>query len=111
LARLISPLLFEVNQQQRRMIMTHEHLQHCFRPKPFEDGHALTFTVREVYDSYGEFLTQYHDRPAADRAFAAARSSADYVEIRDKDGRVIADYAIGHGAQWYIPDAQQGGGR
>jgi hypothetical protein len=111
LARLISLLLFEVDQQQRRMNMTYEHLQHRFQPKPFEDGHALTFTIREVYEACGEFQTQYHSRIEADRAFDTARKHADYVELRDQEGGVICDYAIGHGAQWYIPHLQQGGGR
>jgi hypothetical protein len=79
--------------------------------RPFEDGHALTFTIREVYEACGEFQTQYHSRIEADRAFDAARKHADYVELRDMHGMVICDYAIGHGAQWYIPHLQQGGGR
>jgi hypothetical protein len=91
--------------------MTREHRPYRFPPRPFEDGHALTFTVREIYDAAGEFQTQYHDRMAADLAFAAARKHADYAELRDTDGQVIADYARGHGAQWYVPNAAQGGGR
>jgi hypothetical protein len=111
LARLISLLLFEVDQQQRRMRMTNEHIHTLNTHRPFEDGHALTFTVREVYEACGEFLTQHHDRTAANRAFALAREHADYVELKDMNGNVLVDYVRGHGAQWYIPHLQQGGGR
>jgi len=78
-------------------------------PKPFADGHALTFTVREIYDGAGEFLSQHHDRKAAAYAFARARRHASYVELRDTDGRVIADYVRGDGAQCYAPREVQDG--
>jgi hypothetical protein len=65
-------------------------VQHVLHPRPFEDGHALTFTVREVYKDIGEFHTQYHDRRAAFSAFSDASLHADYAELRDQDGRRIA---------------------
>lgn len=84
--------------------MSHLHpTPNGLRPKPFADGHALTFTVREVYDGAGEFLSQHHDRKAAAYAFALAQKHASYVELRDPDGGVIADYVRGQGAQWYAP--------
>jgi hypothetical protein len=72
-----------------------------FHPRPFEDGHALTFTVREIYDAAGEFQSQHHDRKAAAHAFALGSRHASYVELRDESGRVIADYVRGKGARWY----------
>ena len=72
-----------------------------FHPKPFDGGHALTFTVREVYDNAGEFVSQHHDRKAAAYAFTLARRHASYVELRDTSGRVMADYVRGQGSQWY----------
>lgn len=72
-------------------------------PKPFEDGHALTFTLRETYDTAGEFLSQHHDRNATLHAFALAQRHASYVQLRDTAGAIIADYVRGHGAQWYAP--------
>jgi hypothetical protein len=73
----------------------------AFHPKPFDDGHALTFTVREIYENAGEFLSQHHDRQAAAHAFALAQKHASYVELRDMGGEVIAEYVRGQGAQWY----------
>lgn len=70
-------------------------------PKPFADGHALTFTVREIYDPAGEFLSQHHDLHAAACAFALARKHASYAELRDTNGNVLASYARGHGVQWH----------
>ena len=67
-------------------------IHRAFHPMPFADGRALTFTLREVYPA-GEFLTQYHDRACAFHAFALARKHARYAELRDTDGRVIADFA------------------
>jgi hypothetical protein len=81
--------------------MTDNRQHRTFRPRPFEDGHALTFTVREVYDPAGEFQSQHHDREAAAYAFGLARRHASYAELRDTDGRVIATYARGRGTEWY----------
>ena len=69
--------------------------------RPFEDGYALTYTVREIYDAAGEFLSQHHSRIEAAHAFALAQKYASYVELRDTAGTVIADYVRGQGAQWY----------
>ena len=65
-------------------------IQRALHPRPFEDGHALTFTVLEVYEAIGEFQTQYHERSAAFSAFIDASLRADYAQLVDKDGRVIA---------------------
>lgn len=82
--------------------------RHCaFRSACFADGHALTFTVREIHDPAGEFLSQHHERLAAAYAFALAQKHARYAELRDTDGRVIADYVRGEGACWYLPDGAQ----
>lgn len=71
------------------------------RPRPFADGHALTFTLREIYDTAGEFTSQYHDRSAAAYAFATAQKHASYLELRDTTGKIIADYVRGEGPTWY----------
>lgn len=84
----------------------HHHQAHDLRVRPFEDGHALTFTVREIHDPAGEFLSQHHERRAAAYAFALAQKHASYVELRDTDGTVIADYVRGEGACWYAPDTE-----
>ena len=85
--------------------MTDRHSSRPLQPRPFEDGHALTFTVREIYDASGEFQSQHHDRKAAAHAFALGSRHASYVELRDENGRVIADYVRGQGTRWY----EQGG--
>jgi hypothetical protein len=81
----------------------HQKTANGFCPKPFEDGHALTFTVREIYDCAGEFLSQHHDRMAAAHVFALAQKHASYAELRGTNGQVIADYVRGQGAHWYVP--------
>ena len=74
----------------------HQKTANGFCPKPFDAGHALTFTVREIYEGAGEFLSQYHDLHAACQAFGRARKLASYVELRDTSGNVIADYVRRH---------------
>ena len=87
--------------------MSHyQHHAHGLRVRPFEDGHALTFTVREIHDPAGEFLSQHHERRAAAYAFALAQRHASYVELRDTDGGIIADYVRGEGTRWYAPETE-----
>jgi hypothetical protein len=86
-------------------------VQNVLHPRPFEDGHALTFTVREIYEGIGEFYTQYHERSAAFSAFIDASLRADYAELRDQDGRRIA-WSEKHGTLRPPPvqaEAQGGG--
>lgn len=90
--------------------MTHDPgTANTFRPVAFADGHALSFTVREVYETAGEFMSQYHDRRAAAHAFALAQKHASSVELRGTDGAVIADYVCGRGVRWYAPRRAQDG--
>lgn len=67
--------------------------------RPFEDGHALTYTIRETHDEAGEFLSQHHDLAEAADAFMLACLQARCVELRDMDGRVLAGYVRGQAAQ------------
>lgn len=88
--------------------MTYRHTSGGFYPRPFDTGHALCFTVREIYESAGEFLSQYSNRQAAAYAFSMAQKHASYAELRGADGQVIADYLRGEGEQWYAPrDARE----
>lgn len=75
--------------------MTDENGSRAFRP--FEDGHALTYTVRETYDAGREFQSQHHDLAQAADAFMQACQQALCVELRDMEGRVIAGYVRGQG--------------
>jgi len=84
----------------------HQRDAYAMRVRPFEDGHALTFTVREIHDPAGEFLSQHHDRRAAAYAFALAQKHASYAELRDTDGSVIADYVRGERACWYARETE-----
>ena len=63
--------------------------------RPFEDGHALTYTIREIHDQAGEFQSQHHDLAQAADAFMAACLQARCVELRDTAGRIIAGYTRG----------------
>lgn len=83
--------------------------ERALHASPFEDGHALTFTVREIHDPAAEFLSRPHERRAAAYAFALAQKHARYVELRAKDGQVLADYVRGQGVQWYTPRRDTGG--
>jgi hypothetical protein len=74
-----------------------KHSSHVFHPRPFEDGHAITYTIREIYDGNREFQSQHHDLAAAADAFMLACLNASCVELRDTDGRVIAGYLRGQG--------------
>ena len=85
----------------------HQPSESTLRPVPFGDGHALTFTLREVYDA-GEFLSQYQDRAAAFHAFALARKHARYAELRDARGNVIAEYARRRRAPRYMHRSVKG---
>jgi len=62
---------------------------------PFEDGHALTYTIREIHDHAGEFQSQHHDLAQAADAFMLACLKARCAQLRDTDGRVIAGYTRG----------------
>lgn len=76
--------------------MTHnKEIPRAFRP--FEDGHALTYTIREIYDAGREYQSQHHDLAAAADAFATACLQAACVELRDTNGRVLAGYVRGRG--------------
>jgi hypothetical protein len=79
-----------------------------FRPVAFADGHALTFTVREIHDPAGEFLSHHHDRRAAAHAFALSQKHARYAELRDTNGAVIADYVRGDGPALIAHDTATG---
>jgi hypothetical protein len=65
------------------------------RFRPFEDGHALTYTIREVNDTGREYQSQHRDLAAAADAFALACQQAACVELRDTNGRVLAGYVRG----------------
>jgi hypothetical protein len=75
---------------------------HALHPRPFEDGHALTYTVREVYEAAGEFKSQHHYPEAAAYAFALAQQHANFAELRNTAGEVIADYVRGQKVRWYV---------
>ncbi len=74
--------------------------------RPFEDGHALTYTIRETYDAGREFQSQHHDLAQAAAAFMRACVQARCVELRDTEGRVIAGYTRGR----ILQDARAQGG-
>lgn len=74
--------------------------------RPFEDGHALTYTIRETYDAGREFQSQHHDLAQAAGAFMQACQRALCVELRDTEGRVIAGYTRGR----ILQDARAQGG-
>jgi hypothetical protein len=58
--------------------------------RPFEDGHALTYTIREIHGSSREYQSQHRDLAEAADAFLRAALQARCVELRDRNGRVIA---------------------
>lgn len=60
--------------------------------RSFENGHALTYTIREFHDADGEFQSQHHDLATAAEAFALACRQARCVELRGRDGSVLAEY-------------------
>jgi hypothetical protein len=74
-------------------------ISRVLHPRPFEDGHAITYTIRETYGKNREFQSQHHDLAAATDAFMLACLQASSVELRDTDGRVIAGYMRGAAAQ------------
>ena len=76
-----------------------KHNSRVFHPRPFEDGHAVTYTIREFYGANREFQSQHHNLAAAADAFMLACLNASCVELRDPDGRVIAGYMRGAAAQ------------
>jgi hypothetical protein len=62
---------------------------------------TYSIIIREMRSLSGELVSQHRDLNAAACAFAMAQGAADYVEMRDEEGRVLADYARGCGAHWY----------
>lgn len=74
-----------------------KHTSRVFHPRHFEDGHAITYTIREIYSGNREFQSQHHDLAAATDAYMLACLNASSVQLRDTDGRVIAGFVRGRG--------------
>jgi hypothetical protein len=62
---------------------------------PFEDGHALTYTLREIDAAGCEHQSQHRDLEAAADAFVQACQIAACAELRDRTGRILAGYMRG----------------
>lgn len=67
-----------------------------FQLRPF-DGHAVTYTLREIHSPACEYVSQHPDADSAAGAYLRACDEAQTVELRDPAGSVIAAYARGRG--------------